>query len=94
MARPATSKPKDPDQYDFKDEQLAKDYRKMWEKYNQVVKKRCYEAFLRWNSRFRQNSREHNFYLIGTERVHFGVCQGTLTLVSISFHGDTTFGLQ
>ena len=36
MARPATSKPKDPDQYDFKDEQLAKDYRKMWEQYNQM----------------------------------------------------------
>ncbi len=34
--RPPTSKPKDPDAYDFKDEQLAKDYRKMWDKYHQM----------------------------------------------------------
>ena len=35
--KPQTAKPKDPDAYDFKDEQLAKDYRKMWEKYHQVT---------------------------------------------------------
>ena len=34
--RPATSKPRDPDSYDFKDEQLAKDYRKMYDKYQQM----------------------------------------------------------
>ena len=36
IERPITSKPRDPDSYDFKDEQLAKDYRKMWEKYQQM----------------------------------------------------------
>lgn len=35
-ARPITSKPRDPDSYDFGDEQLAKDYRKMYEKYHQM----------------------------------------------------------
>ena len=34
--RPPTAKPKDPDSYDFGDEQVAKDYRKMWEKYNEM----------------------------------------------------------
>ncbi|TRY71890.1 hypothetical protein TCAL_12111, partial [Tigriopus californicus] len=32
--RPATAKPKDPDFYDFKDDNLAKDYRKLWEEYH------------------------------------------------------------
>ncbi len=36
VARPVTSKPRDPDSYDFGDEQLAKDYRKMYEKYHQM----------------------------------------------------------
>jgi len=36
VTRPETSKPRDPDSYDFKDEQLAKDYRKMYEKYHQM----------------------------------------------------------
>ena len=34
--RPPTAKPKDPDESDFKDEQVAKDYRKMWEKYQEM----------------------------------------------------------
>ena len=34
--RPPTAKPKDPDSYDFKDPEVAKDYRKMWEKYHQM----------------------------------------------------------
>jgi len=42
-ARPVTSKPRDPDSYDFNDEQLARDYRKMYEKYHQV------EALLKSN---------------------------------------------
>lgn len=36
IERPPTSKPKDPDSYDFKDDQVAKDYRKMWDKYHQM----------------------------------------------------------
>ena len=34
--RPETAKPKDPDSFDFKDEQVAKDYKKMWDKYNEM----------------------------------------------------------
>lgn len=34
--RPPTAKPRDPDSYDFKDDQVAKDYRKMWEKYHEM----------------------------------------------------------
>ena len=34
--RPATAKPRDPDSYDFQDEQLAKDYRKMYDRYNEM----------------------------------------------------------
>ncbi len=34
--RPQTAKPRDPDSYDFKDEQVAKDYKKMWDKYHQM----------------------------------------------------------
>lgn len=34
--RPPTAKPKDPDSYDFKDPDVAKDYRKMWEKYHEM----------------------------------------------------------
>ena len=30
--RPETAKPKGPDEYEFENEQVAKDYRKMWEK--------------------------------------------------------------
>ena len=30
--RPPTAKPKKPDEYEFENEQVAKDYRKMWEK--------------------------------------------------------------
>ena len=30
--RPQTAKPKGPDEYEFENEQVAKDYRKMWEK--------------------------------------------------------------
>lgn len=36
VERPATAKPRDPDSYDFKDEQLAKDYRKMYDRYNEM----------------------------------------------------------
>lgn len=36
IERPPTSKPRDPDSYDFKDEQLAKDYRKMYERFQQM----------------------------------------------------------
>jgi hypothetical protein len=36
VERPPTAKPKDPDSFDFKDEQVAKDYRKMWDKYHQM----------------------------------------------------------
>ena len=32
----STAKPRDPDEYEFKDDQLAKDYRKMYEKYQQM----------------------------------------------------------
>jgi hypothetical protein len=34
--RPETAKPKDPDSFDFKDDQVAKDYKKMWDKYNEM----------------------------------------------------------
>ena len=34
--RPVTAKPKDPDSYEFDDEQLEKDYRKMYEKYHEM----------------------------------------------------------
>ena len=34
--RPETAKPKDPDSFDFKDEQVAKDYKKMWDKYQEM----------------------------------------------------------
>lgn len=36
VERPATAKPRDPDSYDFKDEQLARDYRKMYDRYNEM----------------------------------------------------------
>lgn len=34
--RPETAKPRDPDSYDFKDPEVAKDYKKMWDKYHQM----------------------------------------------------------
>ena len=34
--RPPTAKPKDPDQFNFQDERMAKDYRKMWDKYQEM----------------------------------------------------------
>lgn len=35
--RPPTAKPKDPDSYDFGgNEEAAKDYRKLWDKYNEM----------------------------------------------------------
>ena len=34
--RPPTAKPKAPDEFDFKDEQVAKDYKKMYDKYQEM----------------------------------------------------------
>ena len=36
LQRPPTTKPRDPESYEFNDEQLEKDYRKMWEKYQEM----------------------------------------------------------
>ena len=36
LQRPPTAKPRDPESYEFNDEQLEKDYRKMYEKYQEM----------------------------------------------------------
>ena len=52
LERPVTSKPRDPESYDFKDEQLAKDYRKMYEKYQQM------EALMKQNEKSKEEPKE------------------------------------
>ena len=36
LQRPPTAKPRDPESYEFNDEQLERDYRKMYEKYQEM----------------------------------------------------------
>ena len=36
MSRPGTAKPRDPDSYEFVNEEIAKDYRKLWEQYQKL----------------------------------------------------------
>ena len=43
LQRPPSTKPKNPDSYEFGDEQLEKDYRKMYDKYQEM------EAMLKEN---------------------------------------------
>ncbi len=40
LARPPTAKPRDPDSYTFTDEELAKDYRKLWSEYQELQEMR------------------------------------------------------
>ena len=52
LQRPPTAKPRDPESYEFTDEQLEKDYRKMYEKYQEM------EAVLKENPELESVSKE------------------------------------
>ena len=60
LQRPPTAKPRDPESYEFSDEQLEKDYRKMYEKYQEM------EAVLKENPEMESVSNDHNKVLSET----------------------------
>ena len=39
-SRPNTSKPRDPDSYQFVNDEIAKDYRKLWDQYQELQRMR------------------------------------------------------
>ena len=54
LQRPPSTKPKDPESYEFNDEQLEKDYRKMYEKYQEM------ETLLKENPEMESVSNDYN----------------------------------